>query len=114
GGSSAFFCLQEDIVKLIIGEKRDQSTKLVSPYIYEDCKTHYLIKPCTTFPEGAYVAWCAGHIVELVEPEAYDEKYRKWTLDDLPIIPQRMKYRVIKSKVKLYNTIKELLNKPQV
>lgn len=33
------------------------------------------------------VTWCFGHLAELSEPEAYDEKYAKWRYDDLPVVP---------------------------
>ena len=36
---------------------------------------------------GYIVSWCVGHLVELAEPEVYDEKYSKWTYNDLPIFP---------------------------
>jgi len=38
---------------------------------------------------GDVVTWCIGHILEQVEPDAYDEKYKKWQLDHLPIIPEQ-------------------------
>ena len=38
---------------------------------------------------GDVVTWCIGHILEQVEPDAYDEKYKKWQLEHLPIIPQQ-------------------------
>ncbi|WP_422766768.1 DNA topoisomerase III [Photobacterium leiognathi subsp. mandapamensis] len=38
---------------------------------------------------GDIVTWCIGHLLEQVEPDAYDARYKKWNLDDLPIIPQK-------------------------
>ena len=38
---------------------------------------------------GYLVSWCVGHLVELSQPEAYDEKYAKWRYDDLPILPEQ-------------------------
>jgi len=38
---------------------------------------------------GDIVTWCIGHILEQVEPDTYDEKYKKWQLDHLPIIPEQ-------------------------
>ena len=35
---------------------------------------------------GYLVSWCVGHLVELAEPEAYDERYAKWNYSDLPIL----------------------------
>lgn len=37
---------------------------------------------------GYLVSWCVGHLVELSQPEAYDEKYAKWRYEDLPILPE--------------------------
>ena len=47
---------------------------------------------------GYLVSWCVGHLVELSQPEAYDEKYAKWRYDDLPILPENWKYEVPKDK----------------
>ena len=41
------------------------------------------------------ITWCVGHLVEMVYPEDYDEKYRKWKLEDLPFLPATYKYHVI-------------------
>ena len=43
---------------------------------------------------GYVVSWCVGHLVELFEPEGYDERYSKWSYDDLPIVPDEWKYQV--------------------
>lgn len=43
---------------------------------------------------GYVVSWCVGHLVELSQPEAYDEKYNKWAYADLPIFPDQWKYQV--------------------
>ena len=43
---------------------------------------------------GYLVSWCVGHLVELSQPEAYDEKYAKWRYDDLPILPEHWQYQV--------------------
>ena len=40
------------------------------------------------------ITWCVGHLVEMVYPEDYDEKYRKWKLEDLPFLPATYKYHV--------------------
>ena len=43
---------------------------------------------------GYVVSWCVGHLVELAQPEAYDETYAKWRLVDLPILPTAWKHQV--------------------
>lgn len=56
------------------------------------------------------VTWCYGHMLELFDPEDYDPKYKKWTLDDLPIkatYPPKMK--VIKKTQTQFNVIKKLI-----
>ena len=43
------------------------------------------------------ITWCVGHLVELAEPQEYDEKYQKWRKEDLPIVPDMWKYQVTSS-----------------
>ena len=57
--------------------------------------------------DSTVVAWCAGHILEPVMPEAYDAKFARWTLEDLPIVPEEWKLRV--SVPGLLRTLKSLL-----
>ena len=47
--------------------------------------------------EDAIVTWCVGHLVTMSYPEAYDEKYRRWSLSTLPFLPREWKYEVIGS-----------------
>lgn len=42
------------------------------------------------------VSWAIGHLVTLAEPEDYDNKYKKWNMETLPILPEQMKLKVIK------------------
>lgn len=59
---------------------------------------------------GEYViTWCVGHLVEMVYPECYDEKYKKWRLADLPFLPKDYKYDVIENVRKQYNIVHDLL-----
>lgn len=60
------------------------------------------------------VTWSLGHLVTLADPEMYDHKYQKWNLDDLPIMPERMKLVVIKNTAKQFNAIKNLLNRNDI
>ena len=46
---------------------------------------------------GYIVSWCIGHLIQMVHPSAYDEKYAKWNLEDLPIIPSEYKFEVSKT-----------------
>jgi DNA topoisomerase III len=57
-------------------------------------------------PENV-VAWCAGHILELAPPDAYDARFKEWRVEDLPITPQR--WRLVPTAPDLLRTIKSLL-----
>jgi DNA topoisomerase-3 len=60
------------------------------------------------------VTWALGHLVELAEPEAYGEQYKTWSLDTLPMLPQKMELKVIGETAKQYGVVKKLLHDPQV
>ena len=63
---------------------------------------------------GYIVSWCIGHLVELAEPETYDEKYKKWTYDDLPIIPIKWKYEVSSATRKQFGVLKNLMKREDI
>ena len=44
---------------------------------------------------GYLISWCVGHLVELAPPNVYDEKYTKWSIADLPILPQQWQYLAV-------------------
>lgn len=60
------------------------------------------------------VSWCVGHLIQMSNPDSYDEKYAKWNIDDLPIIPSEYKYEVAKATKKQFNTLKKLMNDKEV
>lgn len=64
--------------------------------------------------EEAIVTWCVGHLVTMSYPEAYDEKYRRWSLATLPFIPNEFKYEVIENVKKQFGIVSGLLNRPEV
>ncbi len=64
--------------------------------------------------EDAIVTWCVGHLVTMSYPEAYDEKYKRWSLDTLPFLPKEWKYEVIDGVKKQYQIVSGLLNRPDV
>ena len=63
---------------------------------------------------GYRVSWCVGHLIQMANPDSYDEKYAKWNIDDLPIIPSEYKYEVAKATKKQFNTLKKLMNDKEV
>ncbi|MGH0796203.1 DNA topoisomerase III [Bacillus mycoides] len=60
------------------------------------------------------VTWALGHLVTLADPEMYDKKYQKWNLEDLPMLPDRLKLSVIKQSGKQFNSVKSQLNRNDV
>ena len=63
---------------------------------------------------GYLVSWCVGHLVELAPPNVYDAKYVKWSIADLPILPQKWQYLVSASTKKQFGILKDLMNRPDV
>ena len=63
---------------------------------------------------GYRVSWCVGHLIQMAHPDAYDEKYAKWNMADLPIIPSDYKYEVAKATKKQFNILKKLMNNKEI
>lgn len=63
---------------------------------------------------GYVVSWCVGHLVELFEPEGYDERYSKWSYDDLPIVPDEWKYQVSAGTRKQFGVLRQLMKRDDV
>lgn len=64
--------------------------------------------------EKYIVTWALGHLVTLADPEAYDEKYKAWKLEDLPMLPGQLKLTVIKQSGRQYSTVREQMNRKDV
>src|SRR5690625_4155694 len=60
------------------------------------------------------VTWALGHLVTLADPEAYDDKYKTWRLEDLPMLPQQLKLVVIRKTGKQFNAVKQQLQRKDV
>ena len=63
---------------------------------------------------GYIVSWCIGHLVELAQPGAYKEEWKKWDYESLPIIPKQWKYDIKENTRKQYNILCSLLNRNDV
>ena len=63
---------------------------------------------------GYLVSWCVGHLVELAPPNVYDEKFIKWSIADLPILPQPWQFIVPDEKKQQFEVLRALLNRPDV
>ncbi|MCQ2492588.1 MAG: DNA topoisomerase III [Lachnospiraceae bacterium] len=60
------------------------------------------------------VTWALGHLVELMEPEGYDKKYQNWKMEDLPMMPEKMRVKVIPKTAKQYRAVTALMNRKDV
>ena len=60
------------------------------------------------------ITWCVGHLVGMVYPESYDERYKKWRLEDLPFLPKDYKYDVIKEVAKQYDIVHGMLHREDI
>ena len=63
---------------------------------------------------GYLVSWCVGHLVELAPPNIYDEKFVKWSIADLPILPQKWQYLVSAGTKKQFSILQKLMHRPDV
>ena len=64
--------------------------------------------------EKYIVTWALGHLVTLADPEAYDAKYKSWSMQDLPMMPEKFKLVVIKQTGKQYQTVKNHLYRKDI
>ena len=95
-------------MKLVIAEKPSVAQSLARVIGAEKRQDGYL-------EGGGYlVSWCVGHLVELSAPERYDERYAKWQLEDLPILPENWLYEISQETEKQYWTLKSLMDRPDV
>lgn len=62
----------------------------------------------------AIITWCVGHLVTMSYPEAYDEKYKRWSFETIPFVPKEFKYEVIENVKKQFRIVKSLLNRADV
>lgn len=95
-------------MKLVIAEKPSVATTIAKVLGASTKKDGY-------FEGNDYIiSYCVGHLVGLVNPDIYDEKYANWNINDLPIIPDEFLYKVLTGKEKQYDILDELLSRKDV
>lgn len=95
-------------MKLVITEKPSVAqtvAKVIGAYKREDGYIE---------GSGYIVSWCVGHLIELAQPQDYDEKYEKWRFTDLPILPDEWKTVVSSATKKQYGILKKLMHREDV
>lgn len=95
-------------MKLIIAEKPSVGRTLGAVLGVNNKNNGYLEG------NGYIISWCIGHLVGLANPDVYDEKYAKWNMSDLPIIPEQWRLVISKSTVEQYKVLKSLMHDEKV
>lgn len=99
---------ERNVMKLIIAEKPSVA-KEIANVVGAD-------KRQDGFYEGSshFVSWCYGHLIELYAPEDYDESLKKWSLNTLPILPERFQTKVSAGTAKQFHVLKKLMGQKEV
>ncbi len=63
---------------------------------------------------GLLVSWCVGHLVSPMDAGGYDERFKKWRYDDLPILPESFRYVLVPGKEDAFENLRALMNRPDV
>ena len=63
---------------------------------------------------GLIVSWCVGHLVSPMDAASYDERFKKWRYDDLPILPEPFRYVLAPGKENAYHNLRTLMNRSDV
>ena len=95
-------------MKLVITEKPSVAMALASVLGARTRKDGYVEG------NGYLVSWCVGHLVGLCDASEYDEKYKKWRYEDLPIVPECWKHRVLEGTKKQFGILKKLMRDSKV
>ena len=91
-------------MRLVIAEKPSVAQSIAKVLGADERKDGYMEG------NGSIVSWCAGHLVELAQPDAYSDAWKKWTYDSLPMIPEHWQHEVKKDTVAQYRVLKELMH----
>lgn len=95
-------------MKLIITEKPSVAMSIAKVLGVQGKKDGYIEN------KEYIISWCIGHLVGLSQADKYNEKYKKWSYEDLPIIPLDFKYEVFKKTKKQYDILNKLMNRSDV
>lgn len=95
-------------MKLVIAEKPSVALSIAKVLGANDKKDGYVEG------NGYKVSWCVGHLIQMANPDAYDSRYTKWNMEDLPIFPKEYKYEVTKATKKQFSILKKLMNESSI
>ncbi len=95
-------------MQLVVCEKPSVAATLAKALGASDHKNGYIEG------DNIIVSWCIGHLVELASADVYDERYKKWSIEDLPIIPQEWQFIVSAGKNEQFGVLRSLMNDSRV
>ena len=91
-------------MKLVIAEKPSVGAAIAAVMGANEKRSGY-------FEGGGYlVSWCIGHLISLADAATYNEQFRKWKYDDLPIVPQEWQFIVASGKEQQFSILKDLMS----
>lgn len=94
---------------VILAEKPSQAKAYAEAFKTTKRDGYMEVAPNPIFPEGAFITWGIGHLVELKEPKAYNPKWAKWSLAALPILPESYQFQIARGKSQQFGIIKKLI-----
>ncbi|MBO5139985.1 MAG: DNA topoisomerase III, partial [Peptococcaceae bacterium] len=92
-------------MKLVIAEKPSVARDIANVLGAKQKKNGYLEG------NGYQVTWCIGHLVQLADPESYDENLKRWSMHTLPIMPKQFQHEVVPSTKSQFQIVQTLINK---
>ena len=99
---------------VILAEKPSQALAYAQAFNHSKKEDGFFSIQDSIFKGDTYITFGFGHLVELVAPEEYDFKYKKWNLENLPIFPSEYKFKVPKDKQKQFTIVEKLLKKADI
>ena len=94
-------------MKLVIAEKPSVARDIASVLGATQKRNGYLEG------NGYQVTWCIGHLVQLANPEEYDETLRRWKMDTLPIMPAQFRYEIVASTKSQFQIVQQLISRSE-
>ena len=95
-------------MKLVIAEKPSVGAAIAAVLGANEKRSGYFEG------SGYLVSWCIGHLISLADAATYNEQYRKWKYDDLPIVPQNWQFTVASGKEQQFSVLKDLMQRSDV
>ena len=95
-------------MKLVIAEKPSVGAAIAAVMGANEKRSGYFEG------SGYLVSWCIGHLISLADAATYNEQYRKWKYDDLPIVPQDWQFTVASGKEQQFSVLKDLMHRSDV